>query len=89
MDFWPFVRQQPREVTKLACEIVENGLDEVKKLERLKENGSSEEKDWAAKQLAEMGVPAVWFRERFGRRYPSYTYEEMGLLLAFACRAIL
>jgi len=89
MDFWPFIRQLPDPVTSYACHIFVEGFREIKALESLKENGSSAEKNAAVEQLAKMGVPKVWFRERFTSRYPGYTEEQTLMLFAFAARATL
>jgi hypothetical protein len=89
MDFWPFIRQLPDGVTQCACQILEEGSQEVERLESLKESGSDADKCAAAEQLAKMGVPGNWFRERFERQYPGYTEEQTSMLFAFAARATL
>lgn len=89
MDFLPFIRQLPDAVTNFACQIFVEGFREIKALESLKESGSAAEKNAAVEQLAKMGVPGVWFRERFLTRYPGYTEEQTSMLFAFAARATL
>ena len=89
MDFWPFIRTLPQEVTDFACQVYDEGFAEVERLHKLKHEGTLEERCRAADQLARLGVPAVWFHRRFSEKYPSFTEEQTNMLFAYVARASL
>ena len=82
-----FIQKQPDGVGQYACQVFVEGFEKVGKIEKLKENGSDAEKALAAKQLAEMGIPKVWFQEGIERRYPGYSDEDLMMLFSYAARA--
>ncbi|MGA2568728.1 MAG: hypothetical protein ABSF41_18110 [Pseudolabrys sp.] len=89
MDFWPFVRTLPREMTSFACQVFDEGFAEVERLQELKDTGTEEKKVRAADQLERLGVPGIWFHRRFCEKYPGFTQEQTNMLFAFAARASL
>ena len=89
MDFWPYIKTLPDEMTSFACQVLEEGDAEVERLQKLEEGAVGEEKILAARQLEQLGAPGVWFRRRFSEKYPGLTEDQMSMLFAFACRATL
>jgi hypothetical protein len=89
MDFWPFVKSLPQEMRSFACQVYKEGSAEVERLQKLKDEGALEERGRATDQLAQLGVPGVWFHRRFSERYPGFTEEQTKMLFAFAARATL
>jgi hypothetical protein len=87
MDFWPFVKTLPPEMGSFACQVFTEGFAEVERLQKLKDEGTFEEKVPAALQLEQLGVPGVWFRRRFSEKYPGFTEDQMMMLFSYAAQA--
>ncbi len=84
---WSFIRPLPDDVKHYVCEVVEIGLDEMKELERLKEQGSAAERKAAAQELENMGTPGEWFRKKLENRFPGFTEEQLLMLFSYGWRS--
>jgi hypothetical protein len=84
-----FVRSLPVEVIEFAFQVYEEGFAEVERLQKLKADGTTEEKAKAAQQLEQLGVPRVWFWRRVDEKYPGFTDAQMLALFGWVAHASL